>query len=94
MFEQRMTGKMIIERIKALLKSKIMHSFELIDSHGLVPGITSLNMFLLKRPESLLLAGLAKSLVFKNAFVFTNAACKLQKDVNSMYMERRSFKVE
>ena len=41
-FEQRMKVKMIIEHIiKALLKSKIIYSFELIYSHGLVSGITS-----------------------------------------------------
>ena len=40
-----MTVKMINERItKALLKSKIIYSFELIYSHGLVSGITSLSM--------------------------------------------------
>ena len=59
-FEGKMTFKMIIGLIaKALLKSNI-YSFELIFSHGLVSGITSLSMFLLMRPESLLLAGLAK----------------------------------
>ena len=36
-FEQKMTVKMIIERIiKALLKSKITDGFELIYSHGLL----------------------------------------------------------
>ena len=40
-----MTVKMINERIaKALLKGKIIYSFELIYSHGLVSGITSLSM--------------------------------------------------
>ena len=39
---------MIIERIiKALLKSKIIDSFKLIYSHGLVPGITIWVCFLL-----------------------------------------------
>ena len=60
-----MKVKMTIVRIiKALLKSKIIYNFELIYRHGLVSGITSLSMFLLKRPASLLLAGLAKYLVF------------------------------
>ena len=70
-FEERMTIKIIIERIiKALLKSKVIYSFELIYSHGLVSRITSLSMFSLIRPESLLLAGLAKSLVLKKCFHF------------------------
>ena len=65
-FEERMTVKMIFERIiKALLKSKTIYSFELIYSHGLASEITSLSMFLLMRPEGLLLARLAKSLVLK-----------------------------
>ena len=85
-FEERMIINMIIERIiKALLKSKIIYSFELIHSHDLVSGITSLSIFLLMRPKSLALAGLAKSLVLKNCFCFcqkkyfsffTNGACK------------------
>ena len=65
--EQLMKVKMISE---ALLKSKLVYSFELIYNHGLVPCITSLGMFLLSRPESLLLAGLAKSLVLKKYFCF------------------------
>ena len=66
-----MKVKLIIERImKALLKSKIIYSFELIYNHGPVSGITSLSMFLLRRPDYLLLGGLDKSLVLKNAFVF------------------------
>ena len=70
-FEQRMKAKMIIERIrKALLKSKINYKFELIYNHGLVSGITSLSMFLMRRSEYLLLAGLAKSLVLKKCFCF------------------------
>ena len=50
---------MIIERIiKALLMSKIIDSFKLIYSHGLVPGITSLSMlFTDECRESPLLAG-------------------------------------
>ena len=50
---------MIIERtIKALLKSKIIDSFKLIYSHGLVPGSTSLIMFFTDEcRESFLLAG-------------------------------------
>ena len=86
-FEERMTVKMIIERIiKTLLRSKIIYIFDLIYSHGLVSGIMSLSMFLLMRPESLLLAGLAKSLVLKKCYCFyqeicftffTNGACKL-----------------
>ena len=70
-FEERMTIKIMTERIiKALLKSKISYSFKLIYSHGLVSRITSLSMFLLIRPESLLLAGLAKSLVLIKCFHF------------------------
>ena len=62
---------MAIEHIiKMLMKSKISYSLELIYSDGLVYGITSLSMFLLMRPKSLLLVGLAKSLVWQNAFVF------------------------
>ena len=89
-----MKVKMIIGHIiKELLKSKVIYSFELIYSHGLVSGITSLSMILLIRPESLLLAGLAKSLIFKKCFCFyqeicfsfvTNAICKFQKDINSV----------
>ena len=61
-FEERVTVKIIIERIiKALFiciysKGQNIYSFELIYSHGLVSGITSLSMFLMMRPESLLLA--------------------------------------
>ena len=67
---------MIIERIiKALLKRKIIDSFKLIHSHDLVSGITSLSIFLLMRPESLALAGLAKSLVLKNCFCFYQRKC-------------------
>ena len=72
-FEEGMAVKMINERlIKALLRSKIIYSFELlIYSHGLVSGITSFSMFLLMKPKNLLLAGLAKSLVLKKMlFVF------------------------
>ena len=57
-FEERVTVKIIIERIiKALLKSKIFivsDLFAVMD--GLVSDITSLSMFLIMRPESLLLA--------------------------------------
>ena len=75
-FEERMTTKMITEGImKALLKSKIIYSFELIYSHDLVPGITNLSMVLLMRPESLPLAGLAKSLVLKKCFCFFQGIC-------------------
>ena len=75
-FEKRMTIKMIIERIiKALLKSKIVYSFELIYSHGLVSAITSLSVLLLVRPKSVLLAGLAKSLVLKKCFCFYQEIC-------------------
>ena len=70
-----MKVKLIIECImKALLKSEIIYSFELIYNHGLVSGITSLSMFLL-RPEYLLLAGLAKSLVLKKYFCFLQDIC-------------------
>ena len=69
--EERMTIKMITKSIiKEFLKSKIIYSFELTYSHGLVSGITNLSMFLMMRPESLLLAGLAKSLVLKKRFCF------------------------
>ena len=93
-FEQRMKVKMIIGHIiKALLKSTVIYSFNLIYSHGLVSGITNLSMILLMKPESLLLAGLAKSLIFKKRFCFyqeicfsffNNAICKFQKDANSI----------
>ena len=79
-FEQIMKVKMIIERIiKALLNSKVLSSFELIYIHGLVhgqvSGITILSMFLLTRPESLLLAGLTNSLVLKKCFCFCQEIC-------------------
>ena len=52
-----MKVKMIIERItKELLNRKIINSFEIIYNHGLVSGITSLSVFLLRRPESLIFA--------------------------------------
>ena len=92
-FEQRMKVNMIIERIiKTLSNSKIIASFKLVYTHGLVSGITSLSMILLRRPDYLLLAGLAKSQVLKKYFCFyrevyfsffTNWVCKLWKDVNS-----------
>ena len=45
-FEQTMKVKMIMERImKALLKSKMIYSFELTYNHSLVSGITSLSVF-------------------------------------------------
>ena len=70
-FEEGMTVKMINGPIiTALLKSKIIYSFKLIYSHGLVFGITSLSKFLLIRPKNLILAGLAKSLVLKKCFYF------------------------
>ena len=50
------------------MKSKIIYSFESIYGHGLVPEITSLSVFLIRRPESLLLTGRAKSLVLKKCF--------------------------
>ena len=75
-FERRMKVKMIIERImKALLKSKIIYSSELIYNHGLVSGITSLSMFLLRRTGYLLSAGLAKSLVLKKCCCFHQDIC-------------------
>ena len=71
MFEQRKKFKTIFQHIiKALLKSKIIYSFELIYRHGLVSGITSLRMFLPRRAESRLLAGLAKPFVLKKCFCF------------------------
>ena len=52
--EEEMAVKMINERIiKALLKSKIIYSFELIYSHDLVCRITSLRMFLLIKLKNL-----------------------------------------
>ena len=70
-FEEGMTVKMINEHIiNALLKSKIIYSFELIYCHGLVSGVTSLSMFLWMKPKSLLLAGLDKSLVLKKMLLF------------------------
>ena len=70
-FEEGMTVKMVNEHIiNALLKSKIIYSFELIYCHGLVSGVTSLSMFLWMKPKSLLLAGLAKSLVLKKMLLF------------------------
>ena len=75
-FEEGMTVKIINERtIKALLKSKIIYSFELIYSHGLVSGTTSLSTFLLMRPKNVLLAGLAKSLFSKKCFCFYQEIC-------------------
>ena len=69
--EQRLKVKMIIEcNIKESLKSKIIYSFELIYSHVLVSRTTSLSMFLWRRPESVLLAGLAKSLILKKMLLF------------------------
>ena len=74
--EPRMKVKMITESIiKELLKNKIVYSFELIYSHGLVSGVTSLSMFLLRKHESLLLARLAKSLVLKKCFCFYQGIC-------------------
>ena len=71
-----MKVKMIIERImKALLKSKLIYSFELIYDLGLMSGNTTLGMFLLRRPQYLLLAGLAKSLVLKKYFCFLQDIC-------------------
>ena len=65
-----MKVKIITEHImKALLKSKIIYSSELIYNHGLVSGFTSLSIFLQRRPEYLLLAGLG-SLVLKKCFCF------------------------
>ena len=79
-FEERMAVKMIVEPIiKALLKSKIIYDFQLIYSHGLVSGITSLSMFLLMRSECLLLAKLAKYFCFYQEICFRffrNGACK------------------
>ena len=56
-FEERVTVTIVIERIiKSIIEEQNIYSFELIYSHGLVSGITSLSMFLMMRPESLLLA--------------------------------------
>ena len=92
--EDRMTVKMIIERIiKILLKSKIIYSFELICSHHLVSGITSFSMILLMRPECLIVAGITKCLVLTKCFCFyqeicfsfsSNRACTFWKDVNGI----------
>ena len=96
-----MKVKMIIEGIvKALLKSKIIYSFELIYNHGLVFGITSWSVFLLRRPKSVLLAGLAKSLLLKKCFCFHQDVCfsffyklhvNFRKTSIVLYMKRRSF---
>ena len=68
-FEERTTIIIIIQRIIIVLsKSKLICSFELIHSHGLASGISSLSIFSLMRPENLLLAGLAKSLDLKKRF--------------------------
>ena len=70
-FEEGMTVKKINEHImKGLLKSKIIYSFELIYSHGLVSGI-----FLLMKPKNPVLAGLAESLVLKKCFCFYQEIC-------------------
>ena len=75
-FERRMKVKMIIELImKASEKSKIIYSSELFYNHGLVYVITSLSMFLLRRPYYLLLAELVKSLVLKKGFCFHQDIC-------------------
>ena len=66
---------MIIERIIKALEEQNIYSFEIIYSYDLVSGMTSLSMFLLMRPESLLLAGLAKSLVLKKYFCFYQEIC-------------------
>ena len=60
---------------KSINEEQNVYSFELIYIHGLVPGVTSLSMFLLIRRESLLLAGLAKSLVLKKCFCFYQEIC-------------------
>ena len=70
-FGQRVKVKMVIQSIiKTLLKSKIINSFKLIYSHCLVSRISSLSIFLLKKPENLSLVRLAKSLVLKERFRF------------------------
>ena len=52
-FEEGITVKMINERIiKALLNSKIIYSFKLIYSHGLLSRATSFSMFLLRNPKT------------------------------------------
>ena len=66
-----MAVEVINERIiKALLKSKIIYSFELIYCHCQVSEITSLSMLSLIRPKNLLLARLAKSLVLRKFLCF------------------------
>ena len=75
-FQRSMKVKMITKHImKALLKSKLIYSLKLIYNHGLVFGITSLSMFLLRTPEYLLLTGLAKSLGLKKCFRFHQDVC-------------------
>ena len=70
-FGQRVKVKMVIQSIiKTLLKSKIINSFKLIYNHCLVSRISSLSIFLLKKPENLSLVRLAKSLVLKERFRF------------------------
>ena len=75
-FEQRMKFIMIIQRIiNVLWKSKLIYSFELIYSHGLVSGITSLSMILPRRPANFLIAVLTKSLIPKKCFCFYQEIC-------------------
>ena len=77
-----MTVKMINERItKALLKSKIIYSLELIYSHGLVSGITSLSMSdETQKPFNWTsqIVAVEKMLLFYQEmfYFFTNEACK------------------
>ena len=69
---------------KSIIEEQNIYNFQLIYSHDLVSGITSLSLYLLIRSKSLLLPELAKSLVLKKCFFyqeicfssFTNEACK------------------
>ena len=81
-----MKVKMIIEHIiKALLKRKIFCRFELIYSHGLVSEITSLSMFLLRRSENLLSAGLAKFWVMKKCRPYFNTLLHAVPTQNALF---------
>ena len=68
-----MKVKMIIERVmKALLKRNLIYSFELICIHGLVFGIPSLSMFLLRRLEYLFFGWTYQIFVFEKMFLFSS----------------------
>ena len=83
-----MTVKTIIRLIvKSIIEEKNIYSFELIYSHDLV-YILVLSM-LLMRPESLLLAGLVKSLDLKKCFYFYQELCFIFSYQLGMYILER-----